>query len=167
MGFFKQSLQLVLQPRVIARQLVLCAHHCAPEPLFSIGHKAQGQLLSHQPLHQPFGASRKSFLRPRRPRLDSACARCSAPDIGPAFSRFLHVGFQYRSSSPQTGFQYCAVDSSTTSSTCCSISHSDSSRRCSGLLPYQRRSNWYSSSTSTSATATANFFLCTSIPAIL
>src|SRR5258708_11090596 len=44
---------------------------------------------------------------------------------------------------------------------------SESSRRCSGLLPYQRRSNWYSSSTSTSATTTASFFLWTSIPAIL
>src|SRR5215470_4702427 len=53
------------------------------------------------------------------------------------------------------------------SSTCSSISHSASSRNCSGLLPYQRRSNWYSSSTSTSATTTASFFLCTSIPAIL
>src|SRR5438132_9454282 len=83
------------------------------------------------------------------------------------FPRVWEIGFQYRSSAPQTGFQYCAVDSITTSSTCCSTSHSESSRRCSGLLPYQRRSNWYSSSTSTSATTTASFFLWTSIPAIL
>jgi hypothetical protein len=47
------------------------------------------------------------------------------------------------------------------------MSHSASRCNCSGLLPYQRRSNWYSSSTSTSATTTANFFLWTSIPAIL
>jgi len=33
-------------------------------------------------------------------------------------------------------------------------------------LPYQRRSNWYSSSTSTSGHNPASFFLCTSIPAI-
>src|SRR5262249_53486641 len=58
-------------------------------------------------------------------------------------------------------------DSITTSSTCCSISHSASRCNCSGLLPYQRRSNKYSLSTSTSATTTANFFLWTSIPAIL
>src|SRR6266849_10500806 len=100
-------------------------------------------------------------------RFDCACARCSAPDIGPASSRFWQVGFQYRSSAPQTGFQYCAVDSITTSSTCCSLSHSASRCNCSGLLPYQRRSNGYSSSTSTSATTTASFFLWTSIPAIL
>src|SRR5438309_7563824 len=47
------------------------------------------------------------------------------------------------------------------------MSHSASRCNCSGLLPNQRRSNWYSSSTSTSATTTASFFLCTSIPAIL
>src|SRR5499427_275933 len=112
-------------------------------------------------------ASRKSFLRPRRPRLDKACARCRAPDMRPAPSRLSQLGFQYRSSAPHTGFQYCAVDSMTTSSTCCSISHSQTTCNCSGLLPYQRRSNWYSSSTSTSATTTASFFLWTSIPAIL
>src|SRR5499433_3530296 len=48
-------------------------------------------------------------------------------------------------SAPQTGFQYWAVDSITASSTCCSTSHSESSCSCSGLLPYHRRSNWYSS----------------------
>src|ERR1019366_8139218 len=109
-------------------------------------------------------ASRKSLLRPRRPRLDKACARWSVPDIRPAPSRFSQLGFQYCSSAPQTGLQYCAVDSITTSSTCCWISHSANRCNCSGLLPYQRRSNWYSSSTSTSATTTASFFLCTSIP---
>ena len=89
-------------------------------------------------------ASRKSFLRPRRPRLDKACAnnRCSVPDIRPAAARLGHLGFQYRSSAPQTGFQYCTVDSITTSSICCSMSHSDSARNCSGLLPYQRRSGY-------------------------
>lgn len=61
-------------------------------------------------------ASGKSFLRPRGPRFDCACARWSVPDIGPVPSRFWPVGFQYCSSAPQTGFQYCAVDSITTSS---------------------------------------------------
>ncbi|MGA9244049.1 MAG: cupin domain-containing protein, partial [Silvibacterium sp.] len=42
-----------------------------------------------------------SFLRPRRPRFDGACARWSVPDIGPASSRFWQGGFQYRSSAPQ------------------------------------------------------------------
>ena len=88
-------------------------------------------------------ASGKSFLRPRRPRFDRACARWSVPDIEPAPSRFWQLGFLYRSSAPQTGFQYCAVDSITTSSTSCSTSHAASKRRCSGLLPYRIRSNWY------------------------
>ncbi|MGH9201956.1 MAG: hypothetical protein ACRD2A_12065, partial [Vicinamibacterales bacterium] len=40
-------------------------------------------------------------------------------------------------------------------------------RNSAGLVPTFRRSNRYSSSTSTSATTTANIFLWTSIPAIL
>jgi len=86
-------------------------------------------------------ASRKSVLHPRRPRWDKACARCSVLDIRPASSHPLQIGLQYPSSAPQAGFQYCAVDSITASSTRCSMSHSDSARNCSGLLPYQRRSN--------------------------
>ena len=66
--------------------------------------------------------------------------RCGAPDIGPAPSRFWQVGFQYRSNAPQTGFQYCAVDSITTSSTSCSTNHSDSNRRWSGVVPNWRLS---------------------------
>src|SRR5437899_2745415 len=89
-------------------------------------------------------ASGKSFLRPRGPRFDCACARCNVPDIGPVVSRFWPLGFQYCSSAPQTGFQYFAVDSITTSSTSCSISQAASNRSCSGLLPYRIRSNWYS-----------------------
>ena len=94
---------------------------------------------------------RESLSCAPRPRLDKACARWSVPDIRPAPSRFSQLGFQYCSSAPHTGFQYCAVASITTSSTCCRISHSPNSCNCSGLLPYQL-SNWYSSSTSTSAT---------------
>ena len=86
-------------------------------------------------------------MRPRGPRFDCACARWSVPDIEPVPSRFWPVGFQYCSSAPQTGFQYCAVDSITTSSTCCSISQFASNRRWSGLLLNRRRSNWYSPST--------------------
>jgi hypothetical protein len=104
-------------------------------------------------------ASRKSFLRPRRPRLDSACAKCNVPDLRLAPSRFLRIGFQYFSSAPHTGFQYWAVDSMTTSSTSCSSSHAASERSCSGLLPNIRRSNWNSLSTSTLETTTASIFL--------
>src|SRR6267143_6315824 len=112
-------------------------------------------------------ASRKSFLRPRGPRFDCACARCSVPDLRLTPSRFSRSGFQYRSNASQTGFQYWAVDSITASSTSCSSSHSASDRNWSGLLPNIRRSNWYSPSTSTSDTTTASILLWTSSPAIL
>ena len=52
MGLFQQTLQSVLQLYPVAGQLVLSAHHGAPQSLFGIGHKAQGQLLGHKPLHQ-------------------------------------------------------------------------------------------------------------------
>lgn len=54
----------------------------------------------------------------------------------------------------------------TTSSTSRSTSQLASARKSAGLVPTFWRSNWYSPSTSTSATTTANIFLCTSIPAI-
>src|SRR5439155_235281 len=85
--------------------------------------------------------------------------RCGAQILICQRSQSCWIGFQYCSSAPQTGFQYCAVDSITTSSTCCSISQWASNRRWSGLPPNRRRSNWYSPSTSTSATTTASIFL--------
>src|SRR5256885_6326517 len=95
-------------------------------------------------------ASTKSLLRPRRPRLDSACARCNVPDLRLAPSRFSQSGFQYLSNVSHTGFQYCAVDSMTISSAFCSTSHAANDRSCSGLLLNIRRSNWYSLSISRS-----------------
>ncbi len=77
-------------------------------------------------------ASRKSFLRPRCPRLDCACARCRFPASGPASSRLRQAGCQYRSSVFHTGRQYCAVDSMTASCTSCSISHAATCFNCSG-----------------------------------
>src|SRR5215471_13880369 len=93
--------------------------------------------------------------------LPDACA----PDIRPAPSRFWLMGFQNRSCAPQTGFQYCAVDSITASSTSCSSSHAEGDRGSSGRLPKSRRSNSYSPSPPTSDTTTASLFLWTSIPA--
>ncbi len=55
MRFFEQRLQPVLELHAVARDLVLAAHHGAPETLLGVGHEAQGQLLSDQALHQPFG----------------------------------------------------------------------------------------------------------------
>ena len=71
----------------------------------SMGDGADGLIVS-QARHQSAidDLEGKSFLRPRRPRFDRACARWSVPDIGPAPSRFWQLGFQYRSSAPQTGF---------------------------------------------------------------
>ena len=51
--FLEQRFQAVLQLDAVARDLVLAPHHGPPEPLLGVGHKAQGQLLSDQPLHQP------------------------------------------------------------------------------------------------------------------
>src|SRR5712691_4137458 len=156
MRLFQQTLQSVLQLYLVAGQLVLSAHYGAPQSLFGIGHKAQGQLLGHEPFYQSFRIG-EILLPPLRPAIGLRLG--SAPDIGPAPSRFWQVGFQYRSSAPQTGFQYCAVDSITTSSTACSTNHSDSNRRWSGVVPNWHLSNWYSLSPSTSATTTANIFL--------
>src|SRR6201987_5134816 len=140
MGFFQQCLQLVLRTKLVTRPLIPCG--------VSVGHKcfsASGTKLKTSSADTSRftkrSASLKSDLRPRRPRLDNACARCNVPDIRLEPSRLWLFAFQNRSSDSHTGFQYCAVDSITTSSTCCSMSHSDSTRNCSGLLPYQRRSN--------------------------
>src|SRR6266403_1199135 len=145
MGLFQKCLQLVLQPHPVAPQLVLLARYRPPQTLLGIRHKAQRQFSGHQPLHQAFGIA-EILLAP---------------------SRFSRTGFQYRSSVPQTGFQYCAVDSMTTSSASCSTSHAANDRSCSGLLLNILRSNWYSLSISTSDTTTASTFLWTSIPASL
>src|SRR4030088_3471175 len=157
MGLFQKCLQLVLQPHPLAPQLVLLARYRPPQTLLGIRHKAQRHSVCSQPLHR--SASTKSLFRPRRPRLDCACARCSVPDLRRAPSRSSHSGFQYRSSAPQTGFQYCAVDSITTSSASCSTSHAANDRSCSGLLLNILRSNRYSLSISTSDTTTASTFL--------
>ena len=111
-------------------------------------------------------ASGKSRLRPPAARFDWACARCSVPDPGLVSARVRRVSLQYCSSASQTGRQYCAVDSITTSSTSRSTSQSASARNWTGLVPIFSRSKWKSPSTATSATATANIFLCTSIPAM-
>src|ERR1700738_2471469 len=153
MCLFQKRLQLVLQPHPIAPQLVLLARYRPPQTLRDTGHKAQSYSRPTSRFTRG-SASTKSLLRPRRPRLDSACARCNVPDLRLAPSRFSRIGFQYLSSASHTGFQYCAVDSMTTSSASCSTNHAASDRSCSGLLPNIRRSNWYSPTTSTSDTTT-------------
>ena len=45
MGFLEQRLQPIVELDTVTRELVLAAHHRPPEPLFRIGHEAQGQLL--------------------------------------------------------------------------------------------------------------------------
>src|ERR1700730_16511225 len=55
LSLFQQRLHLVLQPHVIARQLVLSARYRPPQTLLGVGHKAQSQFPRHQPLHQAFG----------------------------------------------------------------------------------------------------------------
>ena len=65
MGLFQKRLQLVPQPYVIARQLVLSPRHRSPQTLFGIGHKAQSQFPGHQPLHQTFGIWEVLLASPR------------------------------------------------------------------------------------------------------
>src|ERR1019366_1147211 len=100
--------------------------------------------------------SAKSFFRPRGPWLLLAWHRCNVPAILGAHSRFWRAGFQYRSSVPHTGFQYCAVDSMTTSSTSCWSSHWASTCNSPGVAPNLRRSNRYSPSPATSGPPTSS-----------
>jgi hypothetical protein len=44
-GFLEQRLQPVVELHTIAGDLVLAAHHGAPEPLLDVGREAQGELL--------------------------------------------------------------------------------------------------------------------------
>jgi len=94
--------------------------------------QAQGQLLCHQPLHQP-SASRKSFLRPAAHDSIAPAPNVAFPTSAlhlPLLACRLPVPLQR---APDR-CPICAVDSITISSTCCSMSHSDSSRSWSGLL---------------------------------
>jgi len=95
--FFQQPFQLASQTHLVLRQLVLATAHRPPHTLFGIGHKAQHQLLRHQPLEQPLGileiilspASRpiRFCLRQvQRPRL--------APRASPLPPRSLPIPFQ-------------------------------------------------------------------------
>jgi hypothetical protein len=120
-GLFQQRLQAVLQLYPVAPQLVLGAHERAPQTLLGIRHEAQGQLPSHQPPHPTFGVG-KVVLASLPCAIGVRLRQVQCSEMGRAPSRFWASGFQYRSRAPQTGFQYCAVDSMTTSSTCCSTS---------------------------------------------
>ena len=64
MGLFQKRLQLVLQPHVIARQLVLPARHRPPQTLLGIGHKAESQFSGHQSLDQTFGIGKIPLASP-------------------------------------------------------------------------------------------------------
>jgi hypothetical protein len=86
MRLFEQGLQLVLQPRSVTRELIPCAGDCAPEAL-ALGTKLKISSPDTSRLIKR-SQSTKSFLRPRRPRFDKACARCRLPDFGPAVFRF-------------------------------------------------------------------------------
>jgi len=166
MRFFQQCLQLILQTDFVPRPLILCACECPPQSLFGIGHKAQSQLLGNQPLHQTFRV-RKVFLAPASSAVGQ-CLRqmeCSRhfPGTFPILTARFPVPFEC---APQrfpvlgSGLHHHFLDPLL----------NEPLRQPLQLLrvaPNQRRSNWYASSTSTSATTTANFFLWTSIPAIL
>jgi hypothetical protein len=85
MGFFQQSFQLILRAHFVAGLLVPSARDGAPQTLFGIGHKAEGQFIGHQPLHQPFGVGKVPLGALAAPRLDCASARCNVLNMGSTF----------------------------------------------------------------------------------
>jgi hypothetical protein len=49
--FLEEGLQPILELHAIAGDLVLAAHHGAPEPLIGVGHEAQDQFLRDETFH--------------------------------------------------------------------------------------------------------------------
>src|SRR5947209_9392257 len=132
MGFFKQCLQLILQT-YFASVDTLCALVFATG---TVRHRARSSRL----------APAIRAVSPNVLRLESlSYARAArdwtrlAPDAVFRTSG-LHLPDSDTSASntaPALPKRASNIDDSiTTSSTCCSISHSDSTRNCSGLLPY-------------------------------
>ena len=76
--FFEQRFQSVVELDAVARDLVLPAHHGPPEPLLGVGHKAQGELLCDQPLHQTFRV-RKVLLATTRPAIRLRLCKVERP----------------------------------------------------------------------------------------
>ena len=77
---FQKRLQLVLQPHVITlnwyfRRATVHSRRCSPSGTkLRVNCRATSRFTKR-------AASGKSLLRPRRPRLHCACARCRVPDI--------------------------------------------------------------------------------------
>jgi hypothetical protein len=63
--FLEQGLQPILELHAIAGDLVLPAHHCAPEPLLGVRPEAQGELLRDQAFHQSLGIGEVPFASAR------------------------------------------------------------------------------------------------------
>src|SRR5271165_56139 len=62
---FQQTLHLILQSYPVPRELGLHPRHVAPSTLFTIGDKAQDQLVRDQPPHQAFGVLEVVLAPPR------------------------------------------------------------------------------------------------------
>jgi hypothetical protein len=101
MRFLEQRLQAVLELHAVPGDLVLAAHHGAPEPLLRVGHEAQGELLGDQALHLPLRirevllAAAGTAIRLRLGEME--CAREAWRTVAPAasgapmlFQRFPH-----------------------------------------------------------------------------
>jgi len=76
---------LILRAHFVAGLLVTSARDGAPQTLFGIRHKAEGQFIGYQPLHQPFGVGEVPLGALAAPRLDCASARCNVPNMGSTF----------------------------------------------------------------------------------
>jgi hypothetical protein len=101
----------------------LCGDHRPPESLLGVGHKAQGELLSHEALHQTFRI-RKVFLPATGPAIRQRVCEVECPADRARARGVPRFGRQCSSSASQTGRQYWAVDSITTPSTSRSTSQS-------------------------------------------
>ena len=87
MRLFQQCLQLVLQPRSVACELIPGAGDGAPEALHGSRHKAQGQLAGYQPLDQTF-AIYEILLASAPATIRQGLRQIRVPDFGPTASRF-------------------------------------------------------------------------------
>ena len=97
MRFLEEGLEAILQLHAIPRQLILAPGHGAPETLRHIGHKAERQLVRHQPLDQSLGIGEISLpavpamIRLRLREMQRAGGR---PGVHPRTLRRLPVAFQ-------------------------------------------------------------------------
>ena len=165
-GFFEQSLQPVVELHAVARDLVLAAHHGPPEPLLGVGHKTKVSSCATKRFTRR-SASGKSLLAPAgAPIRLRVCKVQRAGDRARIGSR---PALSVSRTAPTPPRPVANTARSTPSRLPRPRARPASQQARAIGRGWSRPSavqSGTSPSTSTSATATANIFLCTSIPAI-